>query len=253
MTIYLTSAAAFRSKLPSSYTFDFISGPFESSPAAGVKLFFPPPYYSFYENTTDLLAIRASFSFLTEHIQQNGPYDGVLCFSQGCAVVAGYLLDHAATRPHEELPFKCAIFICGGVPMPIVRDLGIEISERALLLEERSRNELFAKASSVETVAPGTDYWAKDPAGVLADLGVDEDNPYNLDVEERLKINIPTVHIYGEKDPRKFASLNLKYFCKGERRDYNHAGGHDVPRTTKVSETIASLVEWCSRTVGQGK
>jgi len=138
--------------------------------------------------------------------------------------------------------------------MPVVEDLGIEISERAKSIEERSRTELFAKAASVETVTPGTDYWARSKDSVLMEGGIDEENPYSLVVPEHMKIGIPTVHVYGQKDPRYYASLNLRFFSKAEnRREYDHSGGHDVPRTTVVSQRIADLVKWVTGAIAEGK
>ncbi len=71
---------------------------------------------------------------------------------------------------------------------------------------------------------------------------------YGLDFSsfpEDLKIKIPTVHVYGAKDPKYVASMQLVHFCEeNRRRTFDHGGGHDVPRRTDVSERIAELVEW---------
>ena len=74
---------------------------------------------------------------------------------------------------------------------------------------------------------------------------------YGLDFTtfpEDLKIRIPTVHVYGAKDPKYVASLQLVHFCQeGRRRVFDHGGGHDVPKATGVSDRIAELVEWAAR------
>ncbi|QSZ30720.1 hypothetical protein DSL72_000278 [Monilinia vaccinii-corymbosi] len=249
--IFSIQSAAFRSRLPSSYKFDFLDGPYTSPPAAGVSLFFNPPYYAYYDST-DPSAIRESYSFLQQHIDKNGPYDGVMCFSQGCALVAGFLLDHQVTRPHIPLPFKCAVFICGGVPLPIIEDLGIEIPEKARALEAQSVKELFATAAAVETAQPGDDYWntKAEKSSILNVENIDLENPYGLVVPEGWKIQIPTVHVYGKKDPRWLASLNLASFCAGKRKVWDHGGGHDIPRFLAVSDEIAGLIKWCAKAVG---
>ncbi|RAL67674.1 hypothetical protein DID88_008417 [Monilinia fructigena] len=252
--IFSIQTATFRRLLPPSYTFDFVDGPYTSSPAAGVSLFFDPPYYAYY-HSWDPSAIRESYSFLQEHIDKHGPYDGVMGFSQGCAFIAGFLLDHQVTRPHIPLPFSCVVFICGGIPLPIVEDLGIEIPEKSRALEIQSVKELSATAASVETAQPGDDYWntKAEKTSILNVENVDLENPYNLQVPEGWKIQIPTVHIYGKKDPRWLASLNLASFCGGKRRVWDHGGGHDIPRLLEVSNKIAELVRWCVKAVGEEK
>jgi predicted esterase len=53
---------------------------------------------------------------LDEFITKDGPYDGAIAFSQGGVLVATYLIQKARLYPHEPLPFKCAIFLSGGIP-----------------------------------------------------------------------------------------------------------------------------------------
>ena len=66
-------------------------------------------------------------------------------------------------------------------------------------------------------------------------------NRKNQDV----KIRIPTVHIYGSRDPRFPAGIQLTQFCERSLRQcYDHRGGHEIPRSKKASEKIAELVEW---------
>ena len=73
-------------------------------------------------------------------------------------------------------------------------------------------------------------------------------NIYGLDITripECLRINIPTVHIYGIKDPRYTSSMQLAHFCAADkRRVLDHGGGHEVPRTTRVSNEIAEAIMW---------
>ena len=79
---------------------------------------------------------------------------------------------------------------------------------------------------------------------------------YGLDFNsfpEDQKIKIPTVHIYGAKDPKYVASIQLVHFCdEKRRRTFDHGGGHDVPRLTGVSEGIAELVEWAAEEAQRG-
>lgn len=80
---------------------------------------------------------------------------------------------------------------------------------------------------------------------------------YGLDLTRfpsGLKIDIPTVHVYGIKDPRYPASIHLAYLSNEEKRlVYDHSGGHEIPRTTKVSKELASAVEWLDEQVRLGE
>jgi hypothetical protein len=62
-------------------------------------------------------------------IQHNSPYDGVVCFSRGCLLVASYIWFHQTERPTEPLPFKAVVFICGGPVFSVLEDLGMTISD----------------------------------------------------------------------------------------------------------------------------
>lgn len=60
-------------------------------------------------------------------IQKEGPYDGVIGFSQGATLASALLLrqmgpnsgasDTRSTPKAEEMPFKCAVFLSGYSPL----------------------------------------------------------------------------------------------------------------------------------------
>ena len=168
-------------------------------------------------------------------------------FSQGTGLIASFLLYHQKERPGEPLPFKCAVFFCGGVSLNVVADLGIPVPQAARDLDDRSRDALFEKAESVATAKAGDDYWAQ---GMVFDATepVNRADVFGLDftrVPTRLFVNIPTVHVWGSKDPRYPASVQLGQFCEPSlRKTMDHGSGHDIPRTRDVSESVAEAIEW---------
>ena len=198
-------------------------------------------------------------TWLFDLLHKSGPYDGALCFSQGCSLVSSLLLYHAAETPSAPLPFKTAIFICGGLPLTVLDDLGLPISLRAwdisnhtgrLLLSTAAN--LHAKAADLSSIKPGVSLWDEVPAEDLdhdPSKAPSSSDVYGLDFNsfpEDLKIKIPTVHVCGAKDPKYVASVQLVHFCEETRRTFDHGGGHDVPRLPGVSERIAELVEWAA-------
>lgn len=204
---------------------------------------------------------REAHKWLKEKLEKDGPYDGVMMFSQGCALVASYLLYHATETPGAPLPFKAAIFICGGVTINVVEDVGIHVSLEAREWEEKSRKGLLEKTTTVGNYKRAQDRWANtgdlvfdpDQEIILKDVyGMDlsEDNlPDSLKVNGRRGLSgIPSVHIFGEKDPRYPQSLQLAcLFDERDRRMFNHGSGHDIPRRKEVSEKITELVKWTAR------
>lgn len=183
-----------------------------------------------------------------------------MMFSQGCALIASYLLYHSIETPEAPLPFKVAIFICGGIFLNVLEDVGIHVSREAREWDERSRKGLLEKTTTVANVKKGEDRWANTgdlvfdpetdlPMNNIYGLDLSEDNlPNALKTKGRRGItSVPTLHIFGSKDPRYPQSLQLaNLFDERDRRMFDHGGGHDIPRGKEISEGIAELVEWGS-------
>ncbi|PWY75105.1 hypothetical protein BO70DRAFT_364175 [Aspergillus heteromorphus CBS 117.55] len=248
-----TSAAIFESQTTSirsrlsdlNIKFEFVDGIYESTPAPGVDLFYPPPFYSFWENDA-IEEVLTSRNWLKNYLQTNGPYDALMMFSQGCALGSTAALMDLFEEPDRPLPFKAAIFICAGVPIHIMEKVGYEIAPQVWEKDIVTRKALAAQADASAILSQGAARWG---AG----------NVYSepeADVRAEIKpsdvlINIPTVHIYGGKDPRSSAGIQLSQACDpAKRRMYNHGGGHEIPRTATVTSDIAALVRWALREGG---
>lgn len=186
-----------------------------------------------------------------DHIADNGPYDALCCFSQGCSLAFSFLLYHARENPDEPLPFGSVVFICGGIPFAVLEDLGYHVGDRAKEVSEETVRVMKAKAGrlahmarNLEEVKRGVGLW-DDTSDLVHDPNVapEERDVFGIDFTEvpgDMRIRIPTVHVYGAKDPRWPSSMQLAYFCE-DRKMYDHGGGHDIPRSTDVSERIAEL------------
>lgn len=184
---------------------------------------------------------------------ENGPYDAIMCFSQGCSLAASLLLYNQTLYPDSPPLFKAAIFICGGVPLDVLASLGVDVTDEARDLDQSSKVALQQQASSEAILRDGYDRWTAgfDPFSVHAEQGSGERKMvFGIDVARiprEMKIAVPTVHVYGAKDPRFPASVTLAQFCdRAVRRTFDHGGGHEIPRKREVSESIAELVEWCA-------
>lgn len=184
-------------------------------------------------------------------LPENGPYDMVMCFSQGCSLASSLLLYNQTLFPNSPPLFKAAIFICGGVPLDVLSSIGIDVTDEARELDQSSKVALEQRASSAAIIRDGYDRWGAgfNPFSADPEMSTgDKRMVFGIDVAQipqKLKIPIPTVHVYGSKDPRFPASVTLAQVCDPSvRRTFDHVGGHEIPRNRDVSETLAELVEW---------
>lgn len=124
----------------------------------------------------------------------------------------------------------------------MAESLGFSVTPGAWEREHASRRALSDKAASSAILAQGSARWT----------AVDDADSYSVEDAARevsgppgLQIKIPTAHVYGSRDPRYFAGMQLSSLCDPQtRKAYNHGGGHEIPRGEAVSRTIADLVRW---------
>ncbi|KAL6706256.1 hypothetical protein ACN47E_005991 [Coniothyrium glycines] len=151
--------------------FHFIQGPYEVMPPKGYQDFFGgPPFFRFIvpsdvnEDETDVIerirdfpqletpemtmrelmtvgvaktndSARCTMDFLYDVMEKEGPFDGIVGYSEG-ATIAGTLLLHEQMRERNEgrLPmFKCALFFGGWPPMTPTLD-GLVLSDASELM-----------------------------------------------------------------------------------------------------------------------
>ncbi|CAK7220899.1 hypothetical protein SBRCBS47491_004344 [Sporothrix bragantina] len=261
--IFRSQTAALRAKLDRSFEFDFVDGPFESTSAPGVdKLFDGGSGAYAWWPTESPQAIRSAHAWLDDYLAAHGPYDALMGFSQGCLLISSYLMHRArdlGTSPPANtppLPFRGVVFICGGLSFTSLEALGVVVPPKALAIEKRSVNALHAKtrlfrelASQPDQIQRGVGLW-DDTSTLVHELGAPlppDDDVFGMDYSpggdfpKDLFITLPTVNVYGNRDPRYPAALQLAYASR-TRSMYDHGGGHDIPRTTEVSERIAGLI-----------
>lgn len=258
------SSGQFRSKLDKSFTFDFVNAPIPSELPLSLKRVFKTAYTWVDDKTVD--AIRHTADWLLQYMEKNGPYDCVCCFSQSAAILVTLVLDNNFKTPEDRrpLPFKSIVFMNASLEYSIFEDHGLPITQEARDFKLASEKILYAKANDLQNLANimtlrsrGTaDMW-KDTSALLHDASVlpPVGNCFGLDLtafpSEAFLADIPTVHIYGEKDPIWSSGIQLAYLCRAEKQNmYNHQGGHDVPRSPKVADDVAALFRGLAKKIG---
>ncbi|PYH41261.1 putative EF-hand calcium-binding domain protein [Aspergillus saccharolyticus JOP 1030-1] len=248
--IFKSQTAALRARLTDlPIEWDFLDGFHPSDPAAGIDLFYAPPYYAWYRDDTPT-EIETCRQHLHDHISTHGPYAAVMSFSQGAAVACAYALLHLAQHPPAPLPFHAAIFICAGAPLAIMQQVGYEIAPQVWEQDRVSRQALAAQADAAAILLKGSQRWS---AGVGVAVEEEEQAIRKAIVPpaQKVKIGVPTVHVYGNRDPRFAAGIQLSQACEeGSRKMFDHGGGHEIPRTERVTSGIAGLVRWALKEGG---
>ncbi|RMZ78670.1 hypothetical protein DV738_g3767, partial [Chaetothyriales sp. CBS 135597] len=258
-SIFKSQTAAFRSKLSSDFEFDFVDAPFPSTGAPGIHAIYSCPTYTWWQQSTPE-EIRAAHSWVAEYARQHGPYDAVCCFSQGCSLASTMALYRSVRQPstpnqgEPQLPFRAAIFICGGVPLAALEDMGLPVSVRAhetnkctgTMLNDMA-GRLAELAADRKRIKRGVSLWDGSTGRLLHDPArrPARNDVFGLDFTafpDSARICIPTVHVYGSKDPRWPAAIQLAEFCD-DSIEFDHGGGHDIPRSTEVSTRIADMVK----------
>lgn len=70
-----------------------------------------------YVDKTSPKQVLDVLSDLRKHLSTEGPYDGVLAFSEGAALAAMFLIQVTTQCPNQAPPFRVAVFFSGGVPV----------------------------------------------------------------------------------------------------------------------------------------
>lgn len=101
--------------------------------------------------------MNTALAQLAGYIALEGPYDGVLAYSHGASLAATYIVQQAQLHPTSPLPFKCAIFLSGGIPAD---PSALDRNELRLLNPMRDGKPLMLPTAHVwganDTLYPGT-------------------------------------------------------------------------------------------------
>ncbi|KAM3436083.1 hypothetical protein MY4824_004561 [Beauveria thailandica] len=245
------------SMLPSSYSFVFLDAPVICDASPGVADLYVGPYRCWFNTPTNHKVAQA-YKHMQKFLDDNSdhPFDVVIGFSQGAALVAGMLLreqlELAGRRKTTPPLFKAAMFICSPLPFSCTTDHGVDVrsyfgiqpslkplpSNRPTIVPDYLVADAFFRRNDKDLARSATGFEDKE------DYKVEAEPYYNMlhpDVDTA-RISIPTAHVYGKKDSWRRHSMDLVRLCEGSNRIcFQHDGGHEVPRA--ASEEICDLFE----------
>ncbi|KAG8157921.1 hypothetical protein KVR01_012193 [Diaporthe batatas] len=128
--IFEMQTAAIRHGLGTTHTFEYIDGAVPAQMAPGVgSVAGANEEYLQYGDPTSPESYSKALHDLENFLEEEGPFDGVMAFSQGAGLAASLLAHHSrrsARQAHMKPTFRFAVFFCGGVPGDVFGAKGVE-------------------------------------------------------------------------------------------------------------------------------
>ncbi|PYH44101.1 DUF341 domain protein [Aspergillus saccharolyticus JOP 1030-1] len=84
-----------------------------------IEAFYPASdqYFAYYHAHPQ--SITEALSQLHRYLEEEGPFDGAIGFSQGACLIATYLIHQTQQAPSQPLPVRCAIFFSAARPFHV--------------------------------------------------------------------------------------------------------------------------------------
>lgn len=101
----------------------FTDGPIETEGQEDMRAMFPGPYYSWVSMSPDRKLVdsesaKQALNYVQDIIAEDGPFDGIVGFSEGAAIALALLLRHATENPLDPPHAICKwaiLFSCVGI------------------------------------------------------------------------------------------------------------------------------------------
>ncbi|KAI9642733.1 hypothetical protein NHQ30_008464 [Ciborinia camelliae] len=262
-SILQQQSAVLRRFCDETYEFIFLDGEVHCQAAKGLDSA-DGPFLCYYNSFTPSEIAKACL-MIDGVIEDRGPFDAILGFSQGGSLALTYLLRHTIETPDIAPPFRFAILcstVVGFAPwtwfgQEILHDLHDDDFEtletfpvcdfakldgkKRIMCESLSRVfEIARKGGFIEIDTPG---------GSFPKNSTHEHLPRVMHpqlLSEAEKVQIPTIHVTGAKDDRGMVELsNLMMGCcnLSEVQKLVHPGGHDLPKDVKNARLLARAIE----------
>jgi len=186
-------------------------------------------------------AVNEAFEFVSDVIEDEGPFDGIIGFSQGAALASSYILQDSKL-PHPKRPFKCAIFFCASMPFDLDSEaFTVSADGTCRLVGSSEPIKDFAITKTIpEASGPGFSGKYDENTELL--------RRYIPGPREKAFIQIPTTHVIGATDSYNSQSSLLGKLCAPHNLEFlEHRGGHYIPKdrnaTAKMTACIQNMLQ----------
>ncbi|KID75470.1 Esterase alnB [Metarhizium brunneum] len=248
--------------LSQNYEFVHLDGAVRRERGPGMAPYYNGPFYSYTTGYTPA-EIRDTLDDLSDFIQDDGPFDGVIGFSQGASVAASYILDHQAQHPDKAPPFGFAIFLSSVAAfspddlhcLPIVQRLVQQNYEAVHHFPDKISKKLAVSDSVFAEYLATTFKMARKIGATMPDYDIAFFKHRDPQKVPRVlhpaltthRIQLPTVHFTGKKDdlPMMEQSRLVMGLCDpAMARVHQHSGGHAAPSKKPDVDRLVEAIEW---------
>lgn len=229
--------------------------------------FLDGPFYS-HTQGYDPQSMLAAIEHLEDVIDEAGPFDGVLGFSQGAAVALSYL--HLRQSLNEPSAFKFALCFSSVMPCSADIDFGQGIIQRICSLEpnflaDTGTGAHVTTSATMDEVAQfcrllhDTVIPAQKNSALLPDYDMAIYTSGNgATAAPRLmhrsltetRIRIPTIHVSGKRDAVFMRNMSeaARGLCEdGCLKRLEHSGGHQPPQKDAEVKAAIRAMDWAIR------
>jgi predicted esterase len=281
-----TQLRPFLQAVDSSYEFVFVDGPVLSPRGPGENdTYFSATLWAGPGHTDEVIAIGVSaaidgpffshtagystadmvdaFNHLEDTIDELGPFDGVLGFSQGAALTIAYM--HRQQELNKMVPFGFALCLSSVLPCSaddmylqgVIEKLSehrrpLTIGPAALDASLSSEERIFLNFM-MRTIVP-----AKKMRAMLPDIDLNHyTDGHGVDAPRLMhpqllkeRIHIPTVHVIGKRDfdfMRNMSEAALGLCSESMVKKLQHSGGHHPPQKHAEVQALIRAMEWAAR------
>ena len=206
-------------------------------------------------------------------LAEEGPFDGVIGYSEGAEAAAQLLIrdakNHPWKLPHERV-FPWAVFINGGSPIEVFHLTEAEATDGVIESSEEVQKALsvFVRHSNTRARKGDQNDPDFDPERLkklLSLLQIKQlvdgrlfltDGEYGMTrydggVQGSL-IDVPTLHVRCPSEENRHHGLHLLEMCeKSCVVEYHHTHGHDFPRGRAQMKQIANLIRDTAERAGR--
>lgn len=215
----------------------------------GVSAIFPGPYLAWHPEIPSESELTAARDLVLEVLAEEGPFDGLMGFSQGAALAAGLILQHS-DQVHPLV--DCAVFICGNLPWMLQSEL---TTTRQKYNAACQTNEVFDSENGIQDPISLEEEPIREKLNSsFCDISQDLQSRAGLlhPANSPLRFPIPTAHIFGGHKDSYFemskALIELGNDIHGVKV-LDHRAGHVVPRSEYDTDKMAETISWVSERV----
>ncbi|KAJ6788508.1 hypothetical protein PWT90_01622 [Aphanocladium album] len=246
-----------RRELDPSFELVFVDGPFECRRGPGVPDYQDGPFFSHTQSYSPVHMAEA-VECLEDILETEGPFDGVFGFSQGAALTLSYLYQQQASE--SPVPVKFACLFSTAMPCSPDAEMGDSIisSLQALkydITDRERQQELAEDEQEFVEVLQKTIVGAAIDNSLLPWIDMDVYRYGERDAIPRVmypsllaeKIQIPTVHVWGQNDFEYMIRMAevARSICEESRaKTVLHAGLHDIPKKQPEIKAVLRTIDW---------